>query len=351
MDRRRRAARTVALMSLFTMTDTQTDVPIASFDGDGSDLISLIVGIEPVQAGSGDPSPDNVRPISGWTGATVKRTGINVWGEETESGRISASGQPSESATWIRTKNFISIKPNTAYYCKSPNNIQLFWYDAEQNFLSYANWGTGAITSPSNACYMKFHIDPTYGTTYNHDISINYPSTDTGYHSGADNETYSITFPTEAGTVYGGTLDVTTGKLTVDRAEKNIQISGGNYNPSINAMLFYSSLNLLADAKPPVNNNTAINGIADSVVINSASGINGGAYGIGLSVSKDIYLKVAGVSSKEDYESLFPNGINICFELATPIEYTLTPTQVTTLIGTNNIWADTGDIKYIEYNI
>ena len=34
-------------------------------------LSSLIVNISPVQSGSGDPSPTNIRPISGWTGANV----------------------------------------------------------------------------------------------------------------------------------------------------------------------------------------------------------------------------------------------------------------------------------------
>jgi hypothetical protein len=53
---------------------------IASF-GDGADNIPMkdvLVHIEPVQAGSGDPSPDNVRPITGWTGAKVTRTGKNL---------------------------------------------------------------------------------------------------------------------------------------------------------------------------------------------------------------------------------------------------------------------------------
>ena len=35
--------------------------------------------------------------------------------------------------------------------------------------------------------------------------------------------------------------------------------------------------------------------------------------------------------------------------LATPIEYTLTPTEVTTLLGENNIWADTGEITELTY--
>jgi hypothetical protein len=38
----------------------------------------ITIAIEPVQAGSGDPSPTNVRPISGWTGANVTRTGKNL---------------------------------------------------------------------------------------------------------------------------------------------------------------------------------------------------------------------------------------------------------------------------------
>ena len=41
-------------------------------------LKSCVVTIEPIQSGSGDPSPDNVRPISGWTEAKVWRTGENL---------------------------------------------------------------------------------------------------------------------------------------------------------------------------------------------------------------------------------------------------------------------------------
>ena len=46
---------------------------IASFD-DGADDIpvkSLVAEIVPLQSGSGDPSPDNVRPITGWTEAEI----------------------------------------------------------------------------------------------------------------------------------------------------------------------------------------------------------------------------------------------------------------------------------------
>ena len=61
-------------------TDTASGA-IASFT-DGADdlpLKSLVVDINPVQDLShGDPSPENICPISGWTGCKVQRTGKNL---------------------------------------------------------------------------------------------------------------------------------------------------------------------------------------------------------------------------------------------------------------------------------
>ena len=38
------------------------------------------------------------------------------------------------------------------------------------------------------------------------------------------------------------------------------------------------------------------------------------------------------------------------YPLATPITYQLTPTEVSQIVGVNNVWADTGDthLKYIK---
>ena len=56
-------------------TLANTPVPIASFnDGTDNPLKSLTASIVPVQAGSGDPSPTNVRPISGWTEEVITVT-------------------------------------------------------------------------------------------------------------------------------------------------------------------------------------------------------------------------------------------------------------------------------------
>ncbi|MBR2716201.1 MAG: hypothetical protein IKD79_00505 [Oscillospiraceae bacterium] len=45
--------------------------------------------------------------------------------------------------------------------------------------------------------------------------------------------------------------------------------------------------------------------------------------------------------------SQYSNGtpVQVFYELDTPIAYQLTPTEIKTLLGVNNIWADTGDVE------
>ena len=43
------------------------------------------------------------------------------------------------------------------------------------------------------------------------------------------------------------------------------------------------------------------------------------------------------------------SGVQLVYELATPLEYTLTAQQLTTLLGENNIFADCGPILNCEY--
>lgn len=80
--------------SLGTLGAFINTVPVDTSSGavatfaDGADNVpvkSLTVNIEPIQSGTGDPSPDNIRPISGWTGAnlTCNNETINIdWTDE-----------------------------------------------------------------------------------------------------------------------------------------------------------------------------------------------------------------------------------------------------------------------------
>jgi hypothetical protein len=67
-------------------------------------------------------------------------------------------------------------------------------------------------------------------------------------------------------------------------------------------------------------------------------------------ISATIPVKIYDSSeSLSDFKNKYPN-LQLVYELATPITYQLTPTQVKSLLGSNNVWADCGDVidgKYI----
>ena len=77
------------------------------------DAKSLIVRIDPVQEGSGDPSPDNERPITGWTGIKLyndpKYGGLVKWNQLLVNGNF-ANGK----SAWSSAKCSMSVSENVA---------------------------------------------------------------------------------------------------------------------------------------------------------------------------------------------------------------------------------------------
>lgn len=313
---------------------------IASFDTNVvGDCRSVAVDIEPVQAGSGDPSPDNVRPISGRDAVTVTRTGVNVWDEQWVQGSIdNSTGEDRVAGTGIRCIGYIPVVPNDSYYVYvgDANSVQYYWYDSEKTFLSSAGVRNSVLQVPSNARYLRIRSTGDYGDVYNHDISINYPATDTQYHP-YQGETYDIEFPSEAGTVYGGTLDVVNGKLAVDRAIDSAKWSTFGSKTSLGSFTrgYINLSNTPVDVNP-----TDLCNVAPF------------DYSYGAWTSDTLHFYVNGSNSRAFV--WLPNDtdggltVSVCYKLATPIEIPLTPQQMTTLLGTNNIWSDAGDVT-VEY--
>lgn len=282
----------------------------------------------------------NICPITGRTGAKVSRTGVNVWDEEWEVGTYSGTtGEKVSGSTNIRSKNRIPVLPNATYYCKTPFAMYVFEYDADGNYLGYVTKLNNTIVTKGTTRYVTFYVLAGYGTTYNHDISINYPATDTAYHSGKDNATYSIDWESEAGTVYGGSLDVTTGVLTVDRA---MVVLNGSEN-----WYAYQAFEGFLLSRPDMKYGIRQNGISN-MLVNSKTATTGQKNAMWLGVNTQ-YIYVIGVyetmgSTVEDFKSyLENNNLEIEIPLATPQTYQLTPQEVKTLLGNNNIYSDTGD--------
>lgn len=104
--------------------------------------------LEPIQSGSGDPSPDNVRPITGHTGANVVQEGKNLCDPSTfEQGTINGnSGSENPSTTRLRT-GFIYLHSGTyTASVESGKNVVVDVYDTNKNFVlseSYTEWSSG----------------------------------------------------------------------------------------------------------------------------------------------------------------------------------------------------------------
>ena len=118
-----------------------------------------------------------LKPVS-MTG--IETVGFNQWDEVWELGGIGQStGDNSTSNTTIRSKNYIQVMPSATYYFNSPVNLSYRYYDSDKNYIGYkdangtADGRNATRVMPSNACYLRFVVYDTYGTTYKHDICVN----------------------------------------------------------------------------------------------------------------------------------------------------------------------------------
>ena len=127
----------------------------------------------------------------------IKSVGFNAWDEEWEQGYINTDGQNAASGSEIRSKNYIRVLPNTAYYfpyylaskygASGSLYMVVYFYDSTKELISsstaYLNWGEASwiMTTPSNCHYMRF-FTPIGNGKYNGDICINLSHS--GYRNG-----------------------------------------------------------------------------------------------------------------------------------------------------------------------
>lgn len=321
----------------------------------GLPLKSCKIALTATQSGSGTPSPDNVRPISGADSIHIQNTaGINQWCEIAELGTMdTTTGKNTPNASRIRSTNYILVNPNTTYYINMPfaNNEYILWYeyDSNKNFIRYLYKSNGTtVTTTSDTRFVRFStVD--YGTTYNHDISINYPSTDTDYHAFVGQ---SITVQIGS-TVYGGEYDARTGVFTVthgyiefDGSENWINVGGlypqafqidtGITNAFQGVLTTQARYNI-TNWYPWTIDEVTNYGIRWQLNVQS-----GRLYVYDNNYTSDL----AGFT-----QHLSDTHLQVVFLLTTPTTIQLPPCPIDTLLGENNIWADTGDTTAEYYTL
>ena len=305
--------------------ETQTGNLVSFNTGMKLPLKSMTVGIDPVQRGEGDPSPDNIRPITGWTGMNIYHTDQNLIGGtvfrdaikaympgatiDTENKIISYSAGANTVDTFVGrmiAPMHKIIKPNTAYtfiltYKKlsssKSSNMRIYYSDGTYLDVpavsEYSTKETKVVVT--NSAKTPTSLSKRNGGSTTH-VYYDECGVFEGVLTSADFTAYKekqklISWQTEAGTVYGGTLDVTTGVLTVTWA--NIASYDGETLPG----RWISDRDVYASGTTPT------------------------------------------------------TGAQVVYELAEPVEYTLSATEILTMNGLNNIWADTGNVTATYWKI
>lgn len=336
---------------------------------------------------SADFAPySNICPISGWTGVKVTRTGKNLLnrtlGESSYNG-VNFTYNPDGTVTTSGTASGVvainigtfTAKAGVTYILNgTPNSVT-----DEGTYIRFHGPGPSEYTyqyqaNKANGYAVSFSFNE--DTTGYVDIRISSGVNVTGLTfkpmirfatvSDADFEPYNrteyqITFPSSAGTVYGGTLTVNqdgTGTVVVDRAShtftgsENWIVNGtsvtGKYRITLNSTLS----SFLTDVKSAANN------VAPNFKSNILKAIAGDSVytcneGIGIiNGYMNLYTTAFnGSDAASQFASyISSNGFVVVYELATPVTYTLTTDQVADMLtGLNNVWADCGDILSLLY--
>ena len=325
--------------------DTATGT-IASFpDGADMPMVSLVADIDPIQDTSGGvPSPSNICPISGWDSVDVTRTGknlVDVADVTITSQRTIASNLTLSAGTYTASIFAKNNTPILGYFRLTSGGSVSF---AQINIPSNANSRLSAtFTLEAETTFNIICNGQSAGYNYTvSDIMIEQGSTATSYEP-YQGTTITTTLPQ---TVYGGTLDVVSGVLTVDRAM--VDLGTLNWTYQANYQRFTTSDINQYVAKPP-NNNTQTGAISSVYVESTSNKTANPSYDktFGISDGGSVQIRDEAYTDATALQTSLI-GQTMVYFLATPTTIKLTPTQIDSLLGRNNVWADSGDVT-VEY--
>lgn len=344
------------------IAETVTNALASFHDGSGAPVTSLVAQIVAAQDGSGTPSPSNPRAISGFTGAKIRATGKNLVYIPDGSGSnqsitfscsggvVTLTGIATGNAWRTISDDFILKAGTYRLSGGGQSNTYLSLRTAVGN-SNIAGTGNGDVTftlAADTAVHLRAYAangtDLSGGKTYYPQIEVG--STTTAWEAFAG-DIITVDWTAEAGTVYGGTLNVTTGVLTVTHILTTFDGSADEnwlFN-TVDASRNRASIALPNVKMPPSYSDDYIANwlgpsLASSPQVWLASYTNQGILRVGVPTT---------IASVSDWQTYLGNDpLDIVYPLATPTTYQLTPTEVDTLLGINNIWADTGDAT-VEY--
>jgi len=152
-------------------------------------------------------------------------------------------------------------------------------------------------------------------------------------------------------TVYGGTLDVVSGKLTVDRAKANLygaNITVSRVSTQVSGKYRFQIYGITEMQEPETTGTvtTALSNVYQAISADVGYQAAETGFAVRNSYSIHIFDEEHATDTADDFKTYLESiGAYIVYPLATPIIVQLTPVEVKTLLGINCIWAETGDTE------
>ena len=300
----------------------------------------------------------NICPITGHDEVTVTDVGKNraLFSNESNPNRFAfdyttetaqkISGTCTAGGGRFIGKYIVHLKANTNY--KAVGSAS--WGSGVIYIYSDELWGT--IVAPNVQFGNSFSVSnegdyvvgayvgvATVGTTYTlTDFMIVLASeTDTTWTPYQSN-----TYTTSLGqTVYGGTLDMASGVLTVDKAMVDL----GTLTWLKEYTRFYAPL---AGAQVADTDHETAICTAYSLVRAGETSVRKQGFTIASNGNIYIYDGTQESATASQFKTAM-NGVTCVYSLTNPTTYQLTAQQTKTLVGTNNVWASSGDIISIKF--
>jgi hypothetical protein len=310
------------------------------------------VSWKPTQEGSGDPSPDNVRPIKGRDSVTVERCGENLL----DAARIFPDIKIYDGVTFTNNKDGTitvdGITTRTSYFdslntfflpagnytiCATPNTRMSVLRESDRAVLAASQvGGFKAFTLAKNEiCECFIACDGTFSNEVIRPCIVQ-GAVDTGW-TQFHGDIYDLTMPH---TIYGGTVDAVTGEgqetwgtetisriVSIDELTSVVRCTATLLQKSVTAKSGSAISNWLEEE-------------VSYAIDKESFYTNQTQIYIKISKTRLSSFDVAGVNS---YLSEHP--LTVCYKLATPTPFTATGAQpIPALPGVNTVITDADSV-------
>ena len=359
------------------MTITKEGALTSFYTMNKAPIKHLRVYFSPKQTGSGVASPENVREISGWNNINIAQVGKNLFDIKTMTNRpgvtivgntFIGSAQDIRYYHDKRTESvpiFIPAGTTFIVHCTAYSEANVStegaglnpWFEYKDGTTVRPWYTRNSATSPT---YYSGIITATqdivryYWGWYNYagniwhisDLQFEISSVASEYEP-CINSTHTIDWSNDIGTIYGGYVDLITGE--VYQTYYHTQLNIANIFTNDDKYFWYTTT---GESQIPAikSENTGL--MADRLQVISGLGVNNPENQITFYTNGIIRWKEEGTKTLNEYkEYLTNNPITISYEMATPqLVTTLTPQQLETFVGRNNIWSNADKVE-IEYDL